>query len=372
MRVLLAFIAAAAFGQTFRAHTIATGLTGGYQVVPADMNRDGRIDLIALASGTTELVWFENPGWQRHVIASDVPRAINVAAHDTDSDGIPELVLAHEFANQAKNSIGIVSVLRHKGDPRQPWERQEIDRLTTSHRIRWADFTGSGWKVAVNAPLTGAKAEAPNYEDNTPLVYYDPRDWKRRTIGAQNRGVVHGILIDDWNEDGREDLLTASFLGIHAYTLLTNGNWGRTEISKGDSSGWPKGGSSDIAVGRAGGERFLAAIEPWHGNQVVVYSPNRTVIDRALEDGHTIVTADFDGDGDDEIVAGCRRGPRAVYLYRLTGGKWERRTVDEGPIAAAACAAADINGDGLVDLACIGSATANLKWYENTSRAPTR
>ena len=64
-------------------------------------------------------------------------------------------MLAHEFSNEAKNSIGIVSVLRHKGDPQERWTVQEIDRLTTSHRIRWADLTGSGRKVAVNAPLTG-------------------------------------------------------------------------------------------------------------------------------------------------------------------------------------------------------------------------
>ncbi|MGH9629768.1 MAG: hypothetical protein ACRD7E_15745 [Bryobacteraceae bacterium] len=25
-----------------------------------------------------------------------------------------------------------------------------------------------------------------------------------------------------------------------------------------------------------------------------------------------------------------------------------------------------MNGDGRIDVACIGSATANLKWYENT------
>jgi hypothetical protein len=45
----------------FIEHTIAADLTGGYQVVAADINRDGRPDLVALASGMPELVWFENP-----------------------------------------------------------------------------------------------------------------------------------------------------------------------------------------------------------------------------------------------------------------------------------------------------------------------
>jgi hypothetical protein len=46
----------------FQAHTIATGLSGGYHVVVADMNHDGKPDIIALAAGLSELVWYENPG----------------------------------------------------------------------------------------------------------------------------------------------------------------------------------------------------------------------------------------------------------------------------------------------------------------------
>jgi len=89
------------------------------------------------------------------------------------------------------------------------------------------------------------------------------------------------------------------------------------------------------------------------------------VIDTALVDGHTILTADFNGDGLDEIVAGYRGTGRSVYLYSLAGEHWTRQTIDDAGMAAAACAAADLNQDGRVDIVCIGSATQNLKWYEN-------
>jgi hypothetical protein len=36
-----------------------------------------------------------------------------------------------------------------------------------------------------------------------------------------------------------------------------------------------------------------------------------------------------------------------------------------GGSVAASGAVADLNGDGKPDIVCIGSATANLKWYEN-------
>jgi hypothetical protein len=358
----------------FREHVIATDLNGGYQVVPCDVNHDGKIDLIALASGMTELVWFENPTWERHVIARNLHGMINLAAWDIDGDGIPEIVLAHEFSMRAKESIGVVSVLKHNGDPRQLWTVAEIDRLPTSHRLRWADVDGSGKKVVINAPLTGAHAEAPDYRDSVPLVYYRPGDWKRQIIDDSSEGLVHGITIVDWDHNGHEQILRAGFNGIQLFKLGADGRWIRAEITKGDPAPWPKSGSSDVAVGQAGGQRFLAAIEPWHGNQVAVYRQTadawqREVIDASLLDGHTIVTADLAGDGADEIIAGFRGQPQRVYIYNFDGKRWNRQTLDDGGMSAASCAVADLNGDGKPDIACIGSATHNLKWYENLGPA---
>jgi hypothetical protein len=357
----------------FVEHTIATDLKGGYQVIVADLNHDGKPDLIALASGMKELIWFENPTWERHVIVDNQSRMINCAAWDTDRDGIPEIVLASQFANEAKKSVGVVSVLRHNGDPRGLWTATEIDRLTTSHRLRWADIDGTGKKVLVNQPLTGATADAPEYRGHTPLALYRPGEWKREVIGEHDEGVVHGIYIVDWDGKGRDSILTASFVGIHRYSFGKDGHWTRTEIAKGDPTAWPKSGSSDVAVGRLGKQRYLAAIEPWHGNQVVIYHPRkaeweRQVIDSSLVDGHTIWTGDLNGDGNDEVVAGFRGKGRSVYIYYpvdAKGTRWSKHILDDGGIGAAACAIADLNGDGRPDIACIGSATTNLKWYEN-------
>ncbi len=356
---------------TFSEHTIASDLRAGYQVVAADLNGDGKPDLIALGSGMTELVWYENPSWQRHVIVSGVSRMINCVVLAAKDGGIPDIVLASEFSMQAADSPGVVSVLRHNGDPRQPWTIQEIDRLPTSHRLRLADIDGSGKKVVINAPLTGAKASAPDYRGQTPLVFYTPGEWKRQLISEENSGVVHCIYIIDWDGDGRDEILTASFTGIHLFKLGGDGRWSRTEIAKGDPAPWPKSGSSDVAVGRLGAARFLAAIEPWHGNQVVIYRQAgrewaRQVIDATLVDAHTILTADLNGGGLDEVIAGYRGQGRSVYIYSAgdpAGERWSRAPLDAGGMGAAACAVADLNGDGRPDIACIDS--TRLKWYEN-------
>ncbi len=330
----------------------------------ADVNGDGKTDLIALASGMTELYWFEAPDWKKHVLASGLTGMINLAAADVDGDKIPEIVIAHAFNNDPSKSIGIVSVLTHDGDPTRPWKIREIDRLPTSHRIRAARLDGK--IVFVNAVLAGANARPPDYRDHVPLVFYRPGEWKRETISNEDEGVVHGLWVGRWKiGDASDSVLTASFKGIFRYSYRA-GKWTRTLLTAGDSAPWPKSGSSEIAPG----EGWFASLEPWHGNQVVVYrGKKREVIDASLVGGHVLLTGDFDSNGKRAILAGYRGTGRSVYLFQQDKkGKWRRQSIDNGGMAAAGCAIADLNGDGRPDIACIGSATANLKWYENLGR----
>jgi hypothetical protein len=357
----------------FIEHTIATHLIGGYQVVVADLNQDGKPDLIALASGLPELVWFENPGWQRHVIASNFTQMINCVV--LNYRGRLAMVLASGFSNDARRSTGNVWLLEPESDVCQPWRVREIDRLATSHRLRLADIDGNGKSVVLNAPLTDPQARPPEYHSRTPLVYYRPGEWKRTLISDESDGVMHGVCVVDWDGNHRDQILTASFGGIHRYKLESDGHWARQEVARGDPSPWPKCGASDVAVGQLAGRRFLCSIEPWHGNQVVVYHASgekwvRQVIDDSFVDGHALATADLNQDGRDEIIAGYRGKGGGLAFYRAEddhGLRWKRSDLDIGGITAASCAVVDLNGDGRLDIVCIGSATANLKWYENTS-----
>jgi len=138
----------------FRPHTVAVGLRGGYQVVAADINRDGKIDLIGLGSQMDELLWYENPGWAPHVIVRGTPRMADVAAADVDRDGIPELALAYEYRSVPTQSLGKVAILKAGVDPRAPWTLTDIDALPASHRVRFARIGGQ--LILVNAPLLGA------------------------------------------------------------------------------------------------------------------------------------------------------------------------------------------------------------------------
>lgn len=359
----------------FRARTVARDLKLGYQLAACDVNGDGRIDLIAVDERATELAWYENPAWRRHVIAADVPRTINVDCANIDGGRIPQIAILYRFESRPDRSAGIVSLLKHGGDPTRTWNASEIDRVPTAHRVRWADLGPAG-KAMIMAPMVGLKADPPDYDASVPIYVYRPPEWKRELLSEELAGVLHGIYPVDWNGDGAHELLTASFLGLRLFRPSGPGPWRSQELSKGARDACPKCGSSEIAQGRLGRRRFLAAIEPWHGNQVVVYRERRgawarTVIDDSFQNGHALAVGDLDGDGRDEIVAGFRGPGFQLYVYRAAdkdGGTWMRSVLDAGGIAAADCKIRDFTGDGLPDVACIGASTGNIVLYENPGR----
>jgi hypothetical protein len=362
----------------FREHAIESNIPGGYAVVVTDLNKDGRPDVIGLTQRLTELAWYENPSWERHVLIKDMTGLVNLAAADIDGDGVPELAVESEFSMVAAKSQGFVWLLHHQGDPRELWKATKIDALTTSHHIGWADIDGDGKKELINAPLIGPKAVAPRYEDRVPLVYYRQDDWKRRVIDDQLTGVLHRLRVVHWNHGKREQILTAGFDGIVLHSAHGTGDnirWENTLLARGHQEPPPKAGASDVRLGHLKKRRFLASVEPWHGNEVVVYTEDkagqwqRKVIFSELREGHEVVIADFNGDGLDDIAAGDRgKAGASVHVFYAQddqGAGWQHHVIDQGGMAGSGCATADINGDRRPDLVCIGNSTANIKWYEN-------
>ena len=373
----------------FSTHVIEDEIPGGYAVMVADINGDRRPDVVGLTSRIQELPWYENPSWDRHVLVKDFSGLVNMAAHDIDGDGVPEIAVENEFSMVAAKSRGMVWLLRSQGDPREPWKPLLVDELTTSHHLVWADLDGDDTKELVNAPLIGADALAPKYEDNVPLVYYrvpTPIDgvWERRLIDDRLSGVLHRVRVVQWDEDPSEELLTAGFDGITLHER-SGGNghprWANTRLSRGHKQEPRTAGASDVAVGSLRGKRFLASIEPWHGNEVAVYTASesgawkRSIIYDQLTEGHEVCVGDFNGDGRDDIVAGDRaRGEIAsshvFFAQDDDGAAWHHQVLDPLGMSASGCAVADLNRDGRLDIVQIGGATQNIKWYENIGRNP--
>jgi len=369
----------------FEPHLVGK-LPDGYQIAVADMNGDGRPDILALSTRTGRVVWYENPGWKEHPIITSLPDPISLAP----VSGAREIALATDFALSNSTSGGRVWLLHRPPADSGEWVPEEIDAIPTSHRLKWADLDGDGQLELVNAPLLGYGAKAPDYAVPAPFVWYQREGgkWQRHVIDETLR-LLHGFAVVRWDGDKRDSLLTASAEGV--YLFQSSGRaagmkWSKTLLGDGGAAAaqpatpasqpaTPRTGASEVCLGRLGKRRFIATIEPWHGNQVAVYLEtaakpwSRQVLDAGFNNGHALACGDLNGDGRDEIVAGYRGKGSSLYTYfaeDADGRQWRRIPIDEGDMAASGCVIVDVNGDGRPDIVAIGASSGNVKWYENT------
>jgi len=180
-------------------------------------------------------------------------------------------------------------------------------------------------------------------------------------VAADSLHIVHNFI-----PVGRE-LWVASSEGVYALSRASDGKWSKRLVAEGKPG--------EIKLGRNGGKRYLATVEPWHGNSVVLYeetasSPwKRSVIETSLNQAHALGWADFDGDGNDELIVGWRNKPWGLAMFRRSEtGTWSRSLIDDG-VAVEDLTIADLNADGRPEVIAGGRATGNLRIYWNEKRA---
>jgi len=367
----------------FQAKVLDENCPGGYQVSVADVDGDHKEDVLTLGKTVR---WLKNGSWTPFPITGIQTRGnIDLAPRDIDGDGRIDLAVASDF-NLGKPTQGRLQWLRQTDDFRKEWQLIPIADTPSIHRIRWANLDDSGHPVLVSAPILGRTAAGPSLEGpGARLSFFrvpkDPlRDrWTEEVIDNELH-VIHGLLVYDFDGDARDDLLTASFEGVHLFQSRGQGEkltWTKRRLAAGEQNEVNAAvrGSSEIRVGQLKDDvRFLATIEPWHGNKVVVYtSPEKTgafwdrhVISEDLDGGHALAAVDVDGDGRTEIVAGYRGKKGGVLLFQAlddSGTRWSRETLDEGTLACQCLFVADVPGTGRPSLVGIGGSTHNVELF---------
>lgn len=376
----------------FSVKEIETGFTVGYAVLLVDLNEDGKPDVVVVDSH--RVVWYENPMWKRRTIVKDVSKADNVciAAYDIDGDGHLDLALGAEWNPGNTKSGGTLQWLKRGKTLDKEWSVHPIGEEPTLHRIRFADLDGSGKAVLLVGPLFGRNSTGgANHMDGQPLrllAYRIPKDpvrdrWVPEVV-SDKLHVMHNFWPIPAKSGKGMDVLTASYEGVNR-VAREDGKWVHHKIGAGNQAN-PRGsrGASEIKMGKLKGNRpFIATIEPWHGNQVVVYTPpartgdlwQRHVLDDRLKWGHAVWCADLDGDGSDELIIGVRddlskkHGERCgVRIYKTLdgkGAKWARHLLDEGGVNVEDLAVADLDGDGRPDIVAVGRWSKNARIYRN-------
>jgi hypothetical protein len=367
---------------TFRAQEIDKSLKIGYAVKLVDINGDGKPDIVVVDKH--RVIWFENPTWKLHTILEGTTKADDVCLDVADIDGDGKLDIA--LGAGWTTPMGTIQWLKQPANIDEPWKVYPIAEEASVHRMRFVDF-GDGKKRLIVAPLQGKGATAKNnwMEQGPRLVMYEaPKDpttepWKA-TLITDELHVVHNFL--PLHIKDSFGIMVASYEGLTAFDALGERWTKEPESGMQGNQDNPKGsrGCSEVKMGQVKGVGFYATIEPWHGNQVVVYTHpkagekwDRHVIDTELKWGHGLWCCDLDGDGNDEIVVGVRdpfnekvrSGVNAFKATDDTATKWEKQVIDNGGVAVEDLACADLNGDGRIDIVAVGRATGNVKIYWN-------
>jgi hypothetical protein len=188
-------------------------------------------------------------------------------------------------------------------------------------------------------------------------------------VAGEANHIQHNFLAMNVDADPQEELVTAGHEGLMVWKRGAGGAWTRTLIGEGSPG--------EVKLGRVAGRRVLATVEPWHGAGVAVYVEKpgttlwtKTTIETALTEGHALGWADFNGDGDEDLAVGWRRGQPgvAVYFVGVDGALKSKMMVDAGGMDAEDLLVGDFNGDGLPDIVASGRATRNVKVYWNETR----
>jgi hypothetical protein len=374
----------------FRAVEIDHGIEIGYGLAVADVDGDGKPDIIL--ADKKQIVWYRNPKWEKFVIAENLTKLDNVcvAAADIDGDGKAEIAVGAEWNPNDTTNSGAVFYLIAPKDRTQKWEAVELPHEPTVHRMRWVRDSDGKFKLVV-VPLHGRgnkNGEGAGVRILRYQVPANPReDWKTELINDAMH-MTHNIEPVRWSQSGAGELLVAGKEGV-SYFVRDGKGWNSRQLVGKAGNDPTFAGCGEVRMGKLKFTKltdpspiyFLATIEPMHGNQVVLYVPStnapsglwdRQLIDSSLKEGHALACGDLLGIGSDQIVAGWRvknaAGKVGIKLYwaQDSAGKvWKETLVDDDTMACEDLCLADLNGDGKLDIVAAGRATKNVKVYFN-------
>jgi hypothetical protein len=121
--------------QPWKKHLIAANQPGATNILVADLNRDGRPDILGGRGHGKGLVWFEAPDWTSHEIDTALVGTHALAVGDLDRDGVVDVVTC------AKDS-GILAWFKNDGAGHFTEHRIYEDQ--SAYEIRLVDMNGDG------------------------------------------------------------------------------------------------------------------------------------------------------------------------------------------------------------------------------------
>lgn len=180
----------------FTPHTITTSATTVYSVYTADVDKDGDMDVLSASAGDHKIAWYENNGTQvftTRVISTAATVASSVYAGDMDGDGDVDVLSA---------SAGDDKISWYENNGLQVFTSRTVATTADGARsVYMADMDGDGDMDVMSA--SSLDDEIAWYENNGAQVF------TQHTI-TTTASSAFSVYAADVDGDGDMDILSAS------------------------------------------------------------------------------------------------------------------------------------------------------------------
>jgi hypothetical protein len=387
----------------FRMRTLSADKINGAPAVShvrlTDFDGDGHIDALVTEMQQGVLLYAPHVSAARELtVLASIPHPDHVAAVDLDKDGVQDLLVADlgEFP-PFDHDHGAVIWLRGIGNGK--FGAMWLDGWPRVADVESGDFNDDGKSDLVVAAFGYQTTGNISVLENKTSNYAQPQ-FTSHVIDPRH-GSIH-VIPADLNHDGHLDfvaLLAQEYETVIVYInrgtrdfsfdqkviyVAPHPNWGSSGIQLVDMDN-----DRDPDVLLTHGDTFDdGVVKPYHGIQWLENKGSYPFVDHRLADlpgVHRAVAVDLDGDGDLDVVAGALLAggadvdekilPAIVWLERTSATTFVKHTIEVGYPRHATLDAADIDGDGDIDIVA-GNFAANravtgwVQIWENQLKQP--
>jgi hypothetical protein len=284
-----------------------------------DLNGDGRPDLIVGGRSGGGLVWYENPGWTRHVVSADGAFSTDQESGDLDGDGRVDIIsLTYDEVAWFRN-----------GD----WHRTDI-ATAHLHDIEVADLDGDGRLDVVGRGQTAFGNAPPGIH----LYFQRDSGWDSRELSAP---PGEGLKVTDLDGDSLPDVVIGgewlqnpgSPTGEwRAFTYAADWHWADAFVATGDLNG---DGRMDVVLAPAEkpGTRYRLSWFEAPADRTGAWTEH-VVLEDVEAVHHFVGVGDFNQDGVMDIATSTMhqgQPPRevAVYLQAAGSAAWNKLVLSD-------------------------------------------